>query len=195
MIKHSGIKSICHFLMAMMYFISIIILILGFSICFDEKHKLHYFGILIIIGSILLPIVVTVALYPIFALANIDQNTEEINKKLDLIINSKEENNKNDEFNNDNQESHENKNDHNNQNFYTDHHNDTQIDQETIEVIETLENIISSELNIEEMKYQIYNIKSDDNMVLLLKKRVANDKTKKDVFKSIDLFIQLVKNK
>lgn len=195
MIKHSGIKNICYFLMAMTYFISVIALIYGLSICFDKGNILNDFGMLIVLGSILFPFAVTVALYPIFALANIDQNTEEINQKLDLLINNKDENNKDDDFNNSSQESNKNNTDYNNQNFYTDHHNNKKIDSKMIEVIEELEIIILSNLDVEEMKYQIYNIKSDDNMVVLLKKRVATDKTKEEIFKSINLFIELVKNK
>lgn len=82
MINSKGIKLLCKIIMGIVYFFGICSFIAGISSLVDGEN----IGILYIVLGLLLPLMTTVSLYPIFALANIDENVHLINNKIDLLI-------------------------------------------------------------------------------------------------------------
>lgn len=85
MLNNKWIKGLCYTLMGFMDVIAIILMIYGISDLLKEDA--NSIGWIFIIIGIVIPIAVSVGIYPIFALANIDKNFTDINKKYDLIIN------------------------------------------------------------------------------------------------------------
>ena len=68
--------------MGLAFFTAIVLLLFGI-VQLADKNK---FGLVWIGFSIIFPLVVTVSLYPVFALASIDENISMLNQKIDKII-------------------------------------------------------------------------------------------------------------
>ena len=83
MIKAKGIRILCYTIMVFAYtagFLGLLYGVNGLGGAFDTLYWL------ITIGSVLLPMIITVSLYPLFALANIETNLVLLNNKLDKIL-------------------------------------------------------------------------------------------------------------
>ena len=83
MIKAKGIRILCYTIMVFAYtagFLGLLYGVDGLGGAFDTLSWL------ITIGSVLLPMIITVSLYPLFALANIETNLVLLNNKLDKIL-------------------------------------------------------------------------------------------------------------
>ena len=77
MINSKGIKILCYIIMGCISIVSLVLIVYGINEMSDDES----YVIFILLGFIL-PIVFSVTLYPIFALANIDENVREINRKI-----------------------------------------------------------------------------------------------------------------
>ena len=83
MINGKGIRILCCILMAIVYFFSFCLLVAGIvDIIHDEGAPA-----IKIIGCLLLPLITTVSLYPLFALSKIDDTLSEMNEKMDFLFN------------------------------------------------------------------------------------------------------------
>lgn len=83
MIKAKGIRILCYTIMVFAYIAGFIGLIYGVNGLGGAYDTIYW---LITIGSILLPMIITVSLYPLFALANIETNLVLLNSKLDKVL-------------------------------------------------------------------------------------------------------------
>ena len=83
MINGKGIRLLCKILMTIVCILSIISLIAGICLLISEEN---WFYLIFIIVGIVFPLVTTVSLYPIYALANIDENLILLNKKIDRVF-------------------------------------------------------------------------------------------------------------
>ena len=83
MIKAKGIRILCYTIMVFAYIAGFIGLLYGVNGLGGAFDTLYW---LITIGSVLLPMIITVSLYPLFALANIETNLVLLNNKLDKIL-------------------------------------------------------------------------------------------------------------
>lgn len=81
MITSKGIKILCYITMGMVYLLSIALLAVGINYLIDENSL----SALFIAAGLILPLAITVSLYPLFALANIDKNLALISKKIAAI--------------------------------------------------------------------------------------------------------------
>ena len=87
MISSKGIVVLCYILTGFVFTAAIVLFFVGIVQLADKSA----IGGLLIAISLVLPLVVSISLYPIFALANIDVNVASINEKIDRITkNSKE---------------------------------------------------------------------------------------------------------
>ena len=83
MIKSNAIKILCYVIMIFSVLVSILFLIT----IIDLATKIEIFDpTLLILFALFFPLLTSVSLYPIFALANIDENLSKLNEKLDKII-------------------------------------------------------------------------------------------------------------
>ena len=82
MITSKGIKTLCYVVMGLVFVAAVILLFSGI-IQLADKNK---FGFVWIVLSIIFPLITTVSLYPIFALASIDENISMLNQKIDKIV-------------------------------------------------------------------------------------------------------------
>ena len=81
MISNKGIKVLCYIVMVCALLVSCVLIILGIKGMIDENR----FSAIWMAFGIALPLVASVSLYPIFALANIDENLILLNQKWDVI--------------------------------------------------------------------------------------------------------------
>ncbi len=84
MISDKGIRRLCYAFMVVIYIISVFFLLLGISNLLDENETTN--GWILIVFGIVLPLITTISLYPIFTLANINQNLVLLNEKVDTVI-------------------------------------------------------------------------------------------------------------
>ena len=82
MINSKGIKILCYIVMGLIIAVSLFLVIFGISQLADKNTS----GVIWLVLAIALPLVVTVSLYPIFALANIDENLLRLNQKVDRLL-------------------------------------------------------------------------------------------------------------
>jgi uncharacterized membrane protein required for colicin V production len=82
MINSKGIKILCKVIMGIVYVLCGFSIVAGISSLVDDEK----IGILYIVLGILLPLITTVSLYPIFALANIDENIQSLNSKIESLF-------------------------------------------------------------------------------------------------------------
>ena len=83
MIKSNAIKILCYVIMIFSVLVSILFLIT----IIDLATKIEIFDpTLLILFALFFPLLTSVSLYPIFALANIDESLSKLNEKLDKII-------------------------------------------------------------------------------------------------------------
>lgn len=90
MIKSKGIRILCYIAMGIVYLVSIIMLIYGLSSLAEEDSR--SLGVLLIVLSIIIPIITSISMYPVFALSLIETNTSKINDNLETIIDLLEKN-------------------------------------------------------------------------------------------------------
>ncbi len=83
MIKAKGIRILCYTIMVFAYIAGFIGLIYGVNGLGGAYDTIYW---LITVGSVLLPMIITVSLYPLFALANIETNLVLLNSKLDKML-------------------------------------------------------------------------------------------------------------
>lgn len=83
MINSKGIKILCYIIMGFIYVLSFLMILFGIVAMLEDKGS--FYGIFVFLGF-LLPITVTVSLYPIFALANIDENLDLLNRIARQIV-------------------------------------------------------------------------------------------------------------
>lgn len=182
MISSKGIRILCYFVMGFVIFISLILLVFGLVSLFNEE-KLG--GVLIVLG-LLLPLIVTVSLYPIFALATIEESLSSLNAKIEQIVSSTS--------NNDNEKdtqvptSHPlwDKTDFEDATEYaTKNNNDsypTSYLSKTLGYINLKYEIsISIDDEYEEMKEMVLNIENDSFQANALKNRIKDAKTKEEI--------------
>lgn len=81
MIGNKGIKIFCYIMMGIVWTISGILLVFGVVRATDK----NWYSLFFIALGLILPLVCSISLYPIFALANIDQNIYMLNKKVEEI--------------------------------------------------------------------------------------------------------------
>ena len=86
MITSKGMKTLCYIVMGLAFFAAVVLLLLGIALLADRNSL----GIVLLVLAIILPLVTTVSLYPIFALASIDENILALNRKIDKIISIKQ---------------------------------------------------------------------------------------------------------
>ena len=86
MISSKGIKVLCYIAMGFAVLGSIALLVRGINGLIEKNTG----SIIWIVLAGVLPIIVTVSLYPIFALANIDENIAHLNQKVDRLLAKKE---------------------------------------------------------------------------------------------------------
>ena len=85
MINGKGIKILCYILMFIIWIVSVAALLFGIVGLIKELGRIYLF---LLVGGIVLPFVTMVSLYPIFALANIDQNLKLLNDKMGKALGS-----------------------------------------------------------------------------------------------------------
>ena len=78
MISSKGIRTLCGVIMVICYVLAFFAILYG---CLNLEE-----GIWLIAMGILVPLIVSVALYPVYALSLIESDTEDISYKLDRII-------------------------------------------------------------------------------------------------------------
>lgn len=83
MLKSKGIRILCYIEMGVVYVLSVILVILGIADIADEKV---FLGVIFLIAGLVMPLTVSVSLYPVFALSLIESNTSSLNDKLGDII-------------------------------------------------------------------------------------------------------------
>lgn len=81
MVNSKIVKILCYTLITLSCFAGITLLIMGISSFNDNSYS-----IIFLIVSIALPLTTIIITYPLFALASIDKNTDDINKKFDRVI-------------------------------------------------------------------------------------------------------------
>ena len=81
MISGKGIKVLCYIAMSFVFLVAVILLVFG---VYGLTNK-DWFSIIWIVLGLLLPLVVSVSLYPIFALASIDENIQLLNQRVKQI--------------------------------------------------------------------------------------------------------------
>ena len=82
MISSKSIKLLCYIVLGLSLVPSLILVIVGINGLLDK----NWFSSIWIALGMLIPLVASVSLYPIFALANIDENVSSLNKKVDSLI-------------------------------------------------------------------------------------------------------------
>lgn len=82
MFSNKWIRNICYIFSLIIDVLAIILIILGII----KLANNNTLGWVLILGGIIIPIVTIISIYPIFALANIDNNFSELISKFDLII-------------------------------------------------------------------------------------------------------------
>jgi len=85
MISGKGIKVLCYVIMGFVFVLSIFLII--FSII--GMIAKNWISVIWLIVGLLLPLINTVSLYPLFVLANIDDKLSLLNKKVDTIVSKK----------------------------------------------------------------------------------------------------------
>lgn len=83
MINSKWMRILCYIAMGFSCLVALILLIFGLGNLADENKVL---GIVFVILGILLPIITSISLYPIFALSLIETNTSEMKEQLNLIV-------------------------------------------------------------------------------------------------------------
>ncbi len=81
MFKSKNIKALCYIVMCSICVLSVVFIILGIKEALDK----NWISIIWIIAGEILPLTTAISLYPIFALANIDDNLSLLNEKMDTI--------------------------------------------------------------------------------------------------------------
>ena len=84
MINSKGIKILCYVLMGIVWTASVMLFFGGVANVFVGNIEWYYGAM--VAGGIILPIVTTVSLYPLFALANIDEHLKALNSKVDKVL-------------------------------------------------------------------------------------------------------------
>ena len=82
MINSKGIKILCYITMGVVALISLVLVISSIGELIDGNS----FSIIYLLLGFVLPLVVTVSLYPIFALANIEERVRSIDEKTNALL-------------------------------------------------------------------------------------------------------------
>lgn len=82
MISSKGIKILCYIIMALAFVASFVLLIMGVLWAIDGSKA----SIAVLIIAVVFPLGVTVSLYPIFALANVDENLASLNGTVEELV-------------------------------------------------------------------------------------------------------------
>ena len=82
MLSNKYIKLLCYILIIIIDIAAIVLLIMGISKIAEDDST----GTLFLLMGVIMPILVSVSVYPIFALARIDSNTSDINQKFEYLL-------------------------------------------------------------------------------------------------------------
>lgn len=195
MITHKGIKNICAIVMGLCYAATVILILLGISFLSkyieaqnNQPHNLNnlYTGLILIVIAILCPLITTISLYPIFALANIDEHTEQLDYKFNIFLN------KMDEIMNQNKQLEKEKNDLNDQIKDKDISEIKLADDTITDLFNYLNELHHTNIlvtdEIEIIKEKINNINEENNLIKILKERTNNCSTLDEIVNVIKLY-------
>lgn len=82
MITSKGVRILCNIAVGIAYFVALILLVAGIVILAGEQYVL---GIIYVFLSIVLPLIANLAVYPLFALSQMESNIANLNNELSEI--------------------------------------------------------------------------------------------------------------
>ena len=201
MVKPKTIKSICVCILIITFIFSLYGSLVMWLISLQTIDKSSEFlflkRFLSLLFCFIFPLfttfLVSICLYPLYALCNIDENISEINKKLDhFIMSDSQEINKDENLNNvdDNNE----KKDESKENFDIQEieNNLKNIIIEKEAIYNKLLYFLENDVDFIDMKKYILEVDDDDNLFIIFQKRVSTAETKEDVLNSIKIYLNLI---
>ena len=201
MVKPKTIKSICVCILIITFifslFGSLVMWLISLQTIDKSSEFLFFKRFLSLLICFIFPLfttfLVSICLYPLYALCNIDENISEINKKLDhFIMSDSQEINKDENLNNvdDNNE----KKDESKENFDIQEieNNLKNIIIEKEAIYNKLLYFLENDVDFIDMKKYILEVDDDDNLFIIFQKRVSTAETKEDVLNSIKIYLNLI---
>ena len=198
MIYSKFIKIICYIVMGIVCLAALVLLFAGVDSIFEEDLSIGR-GIGLIVVSLIIPLIALISLYPIFALANIDENLQSLKNKVDSIIgdtNSFETNECNKDFNKSKEfeenpinRYYENKID-NKQDIEMHDNNDIlDVSVLAIEYFNDKFNLdLDSEDDYQTTAEKIYSIEDNSPSIQTLKLQISEANTRKEVYKILNKY-------